>query len=326
MVNVARVNRLDNLLLPEATRATQLNAHMHRDLRASLAHIAERLREHHHASLAALLEEFIARVGDVDDFSPLIFGLYYRISFALLHHNIDLAEELIKILVAQDITPKPHITLRPFENETLYSECLGEHEGFCMAAPHSDEFVAFKQMFSTVMEQIIAKDTALYQEMHILLRHVVVAEDASDNRSFNGMAPYQLWRLLFLNVHNASSPLQMLETLLHETAHIYLFGHTIDAPLVLNAPEERYFSPIRGTQRPMDGIYHAMFVTARVAYLLGRLECHIPEAMQHDFSDIFERITQNKHTYLESVKIVEEHARLSKPAQRLLEDVKEIMK
>ena len=39
----------------------------------------------------------------------------------------------------------------------------------------------------------------------------------------------------------------------------------LDEPLVQNAPDESYHSPLRADDRPMDGVFHATLVCARLA-------------------------------------------------------------
>ena len=58
----------------------------------------------------------------------------------------------------------------------------------------------------------------------------------------------------------------MVQTLAHESCHVMLFGFCIDDKLVLNPDSDRYPSPLRADPRPIDGIYHAVYVLARIFY------------------------------------------------------------
>src|SRR5690606_31521721 len=88
---------------------------------------------------------------------------------------------------------------------------------------------------------------------------------------FDGGSCYMLWGALFLNVDLERSPVALLEVLAHESAHMLLYAFAADEPLVLNEDDERYPSPLRVDQRPMDGIYHATYVSARMHWAMGRL-------------------------------------------------------
>ena len=82
---------------------------------------------------------------------------------------------------------------------------------------------------------------------------------------------YSLWGALFLNASSHNNDITMVEVITHETAHCLLYGLSIEESLVLN-PDDKYFpSPLRSDLRPMDGIYHATFVSARMHWAMSRL-------------------------------------------------------
>jgi HEXXH motif-containing protein len=63
----------------------------------------------------------------------------------------------------------------------------------------------------------------------------------------------------------------MVQTLAHESGHNLLFGLCADGPLHENDEKQRYSSPLRVDPRPMDGIIHATYVTARMHQSVQRL-------------------------------------------------------
>ena len=63
----------------------------------------------------------------------------------------------------------------------------------------------------------------------------------------------------------------MVQALAHESGHNLLFGLCADGPLHENGDDERYSSPLRIDPRPMDGIIHAAYVTARMHQAVQRL-------------------------------------------------------
>src|SRR4029079_10515840 len=70
----------------------------------------------------------------------------------------------------------------------------------------------------------------------------------------------------FLNAATHDDPVELAQAIAHEAAHLLLFAEAIDGPLVANSADERFSSPLRSDHRPMDGIYHATFVSARMHY------------------------------------------------------------
>jgi HEXXH motif-containing protein len=80
-----------------------------------------------------------------------------------------------------------------------------------------------------------------------------------------------LWGALFLNPARPKSDIELIESLAHESAHSLLFGFAIDDALVENPDDERFESPLRDDPRPMDGIFHATFVSARMHYAMATM-------------------------------------------------------
>jgi hypothetical protein len=113
-------------------------------------------------------------------------------------------------------------------------------------------------------------------ELRALVREVVTvhsAAQAGDSAALelDGASSFYLWGALLLNSARQRGRVSMAVTLVHEAMHGLLFGMSLGAPLVENAPEERYPSPLRDDLRPMDGLVHATYVLARMIDCLQRL-------------------------------------------------------
>jgi HEXXH motif-containing protein len=59
-----------------------------------------------------------------------------------------------------------------------------------------------------------------------------------------------------------------------------LFGYALDERLVRNPDSQRFASPLRSDPRPMDGVFHATFVCARLYLLYRRLLERRPEGLR----------------------------------------------
>jgi HEXXH motif-containing protein len=88
---------------------------------------------------------------------------------------------------------------------------------------------------------------------------------------FDGGSSYLLWGGLFLNATSHPDEVTMVEVMAHESAHLLLYACAADEALVENGDEELYRSPLRVDERPMDGIFHATFVSARMHWAMSRL-------------------------------------------------------
>jgi HEXXH motif-containing protein len=156
-------------------------------------------------------------------------------------------------------------------------------------------------------------------EFESIVHELVLIEDKDPNAaySFDGGSSYQSWGALALNVGREKSPVLMAETLAHEGAHSFLFGHTIEEPLVRNPDTELYKSPLRYDPRPMDGIYHATFVTARMHYAMDRL-IKSETLSPADREIAVERRAADAAAFRDGYAVVSEHGDLSPAGAQLM--------
>jgi HEXXH motif-containing protein len=103
--------------------------------------------------------------------------------------------------------------------------------------------------------------------------------------------------------------MQMVEAIIHETAHLLLFGTGVGEPL--NPDEERYASPLRSDPRPMEGVVHATYVLARIAAAMeqiGRFE-GLTDVERARAGSVLKAYSA---WFRESLGVIREHARFTK--------------
>jgi hypothetical protein len=105
-------------------------------------------------------------------------------------------------------------------------------------------------------------------------------ENTADARHINSSSSRQLPGLVQLTVHD---PVQVLEALVHESAHQHMFFVEADGPVVDPAHQALYPSPLRKDLRPLRGIlaaYHALayicafYTDAERQYLVDAESCN----------------------------------------------------
>lgn len=106
-------------------------------------------------------------------------------------------------------------------------------------------------------------------EFEALVALIVLA--TTPEGRFGGASAFAAWGAILLNPAAQGDRLALLMTLIHESSHLKLFGAYLDDEIVLNAPDDRFASPLRREPRPMNGIYHAAFVLARMIACLDDL-------------------------------------------------------
>jgi HEXXH motif-containing protein len=142
-----------------------------------------------------------------------------------------------------------------------------------LASPDAERWQAFEQNVHAALSLLDTIDARLGEEVRALVIQVIGATPSSLNsgRSFGGASSLMLWGAILLNVNTHDSVVSVIAGLVHEAAHQLLFGLSLREPLVNNGIDERYNSPLRTDPRPMDGIFHATFVCARMHYAFARL-------------------------------------------------------
>lgn len=129
------------------------------------------------------------------------------------------------------------------------------------------------------IEKALGFLSAAAPEMHgeviAIVREIVIAQpDGSQRMDFGGASSFALWGGFTINAATHSCWPDFYKTIVHETAHNLLFAIARDQPLVEDDVDDRHASPLREDARPMDGIFHAAFVSAREACALDALLVH----------------------------------------------------
>lgn len=146
-------------------------------------------------------------------------------------------------------------------------------------------------------------------EVDFLARQIILARGPPGAVIFRGASTFYLWGAIFLNPDLLTTRVGVVEALAHETAHLLLFGMTGGQPVVLNAPEERYASPLRGDPRPMEGIAHATYVLARMLLCLDLLaKSALLNGAERD--EVEAKRTDNRRLYQDGARVVRQFARL----------------
>jgi HEXXH motif-containing protein len=166
----------------------------------------------------------------------------------------------------------------------------------------------------------------LAEEFYGLVHEIVLASSATGKGEmrFDGASSYMLWGALFLNPDETKSVLEMLETLVHESSHSLLFGMCTEEALVNNDDEATFHSPLRPDPRPMDGIYHATYVSARMHYAIA-------EAMKSAELDTAQReeadslLRSSFRAFKDGYQLVAEHADLTETGDRLMQEARKYM-
>ncbi len=264
---------------PDPVRAKALDRRMRQQLLDSLEHILGACHDQAPDDLAGL-SALVSNLKEGQLASPSIFGLYYEAASALLQgcevEGLAILREMgverlldnreLRLLTLDQVTPQAR--------RQRYQRLMDTDPDtpFRIISPPDDTTTAGISAFTQAYERLRTVLPDLAGEFDALIREVVLVAGAPDlGYQFAGGSCYMLWGALFINAQCHDNDIAMMEAIAHESGHSLLFGFTIDEPLVLNDERALFASPLRDDPRPMDGIYHATYVSARMHWTMSRL-------------------------------------------------------
>jgi HEXXH motif-containing protein len=306
--------RMEHTFAPDGERARAMDARAHALLADSLEHIAERAGDLVGAHALA------ARAADLKAghrFGPTTFGFHYQLATALMDGRVEEARRINDALVATRSAPDTLsvLSLRdlPPSQASLYQQLMDTdpQTRFALLPPPEPMATGFVQRLQRTVALLHSALPELAQEFAGLIREVcMVVGDHSAPYQFDGGSSYMLWGGLFLNIESHETDLQLVEVLAHESAHSLLFGYALDEALVLNDDEELFPSPLRVDKRPMDGIYHATFVSARMHWAMSRL-LHSVSLNEQERAEVTTALQRDAENFAAGDDVVQRHGRLT---------------
>jgi hypothetical protein len=276
-------------------------------------------------------EEFLIQL-ERHPVPPLAFSLYCETVFAIEEDDLDQASQLLGELTG--LPPSPGLTIidmaDPRHNAAArrYASFVdaGSEINFEIFPPSSKAAAGCREQIQGAFDLMDAGDPSLAAEIKALLREIVLAAGADDPKAltFDGASASMLWGAIIINANRQDGTLGMVQMLAHESAHNLVFGLCAEEPLVENSPEELYPSPLRVDPRPMIGIYHATFVTARmhrvVKHLLDGSVLSVPlqEKARKELAD-------NRRLFDQGIKVVRQHGKLTPLGEAIMQGAENYM-
>ena len=263
---------------PDAGHAAGCARRMHRSLAGSLHYICELSRDELDFDKAGL-DRLIQRVESGGCFPPSTFALYYDLVPALLKGEGDRAAALFNALACEEPTTESMQLLAlddpKLAGSTARFLSFMNSDGpmrYTFLPPSPAEVTAFAERFSNTLDLLERATPEFVEEMRALISQIVLVTGPPDVKvHFEGGSSYRLWGAMFLNAVRRRTRIDIIESVAHENAHSRLFGLCTEEAAVQNPDEELHTSPLRFDARPMDGVYHATFVSARMHWTMSRV-------------------------------------------------------
>ena len=223
---------------------------------------------------AALLDRLAA--GPV---SPGLFGVYVDLVLAIFAER----DRDVEALLDELLGPWPVleglriVTLDDAQlgggQSARYQRLLSEDIACAIEPLRPDALEVGAARLTRALDLLQAGAPDLFGEFRALVRQVVLVAPGAGPQgfTFGGASTFSLWGALVLDAEGFGDRLSVAVSLAHEAAHTHLFGLALGGRLTENDEAERYASPLRRDVRPMEGVAHAAYVTARMIYALKAL-------------------------------------------------------
>lgn len=320
---------IDHAFLPDPQRAQALDQQMNREWGLSLQHVCEQ-------SLGALhfdqprIRSLIEHAVGGGRVPPGAFARYFNLVKAIYRQDRIGTERLLEELA--DTKPMSHdleiVALGDdalAQDSELYVEKWQENEtretSFC--PPLEETAYYFRDRLDEGLSLVECALPDLYGEIRAIVHQIVISgSDPRLKNQFNGGSHYQLWGALFLNGRFHPDRVAVAEVLAHESAHSLLFGFCTHEGLVNNDEDAVYTSPLRDDPRPMDGIYHATFVSARMHWAMTQLsEC--PLLTSNERNRAGQAVKKDKTNFQAGYSVINDHGLLTESGYVLMNGARE---
>lgn len=317
---------------PNGPRALAIDRHVRGSLAESLQHIAEQ-----GAGIvpfdAQALAEMIAGLKQGYRYPPSVFGIYFELALALMEGRNQEAGRLFAELVRESpisgqfrivALGAPEIALHTERYTALMDTDPTISLGIRPPSPEIEQH--FRQRLQRGFDLLEKAAPDLAAEFKALVSEVcIVVGDKDARMQFDGGSSYMLWGALFLNATSHETDVAMVEVLAHESAHSLLFGYTTEETLVNNPDEELYDSPLRVDPRPMDGIYHATYVSARMHWAMSRLlEANVLDDGARERAESAREA--DRRNFEAGHEVVRKHGQLTETGRALMDSAAAYMK
>jgi HEXXH motif-containing protein len=277
-------------------------------------------------ALAGLVERL--RAGPV---SPWVFCLYSRLVAELSKgaqgnaESFDAVAEAASLPAGQGVVKLRDSATRDswWDHFQLLLD-TDQSSPFRPIAPRAEEFSRCEAEIAASLELMRRIDCTWHDEVKSLLRSIVLGSPPNSDPAsvFDGASTFFLWGATLVNASVSRPPVSMVDLLVHESSHVLLFGLSSKGGLTRNDGKERYGSPIRSDRRPIDGIFHACFVTTRVHLAMKRL-LESGSLRDNDSRLVIQHRQYNETAGRESLTVLARHAAPTKLGKAILARIQE---
>lgn len=320
--------------IPSVQSALRARRAIHARLHESLRHVFERCTGHVEFD-AARAKVLLHRVESGERLPPALFGHFFLLVDAIERQTLQQVQaSLERILQHVDRAPAPEIHVRPFSRRgfTRQEEAEFRRQFVCDSLrdeqlDHLDESSEHETLaqFERAIDNLRRHAPRTFAEIRTLACEIVPARGSAMNGlEFDGCSSLERWGTILVNARRRRTDLELSEVITHESAHNALFAMAPVNFHVENDPRERYQSPLRLDPRPMNGIYHATFVLARMCFAMREVAAS-PTADAQLRQEARQLASRSASMFDDGYKLLVRHARYTPEGREIMRDTARYM-
>jgi hypothetical protein len=318
---------------PSGVRAnTAANKIRHR-LAKSFEHIAEQSAKHIKIDQKKL-NDLLVTFQNGKKLRAEIFAIYHEMLDAVALNNFEELQNLFSELTV-GLFVADQISVNSFHPRDVGGRYFKRIQKFAvddpdikldLVAPSKAAKAHFRNQADQALNLMQRATPGNMDEINALISEVIIASDRglSSGAGFDGVSSFGLWGAIVLNADDHQSITDLAEVIVHETTHVLLFALSLDEALVRNPKSERFESPVRSDPRPMDGLFHGVYVLSRLHHFLTQL---LKSDLLED--DAIERVRMKKSNFSDSfhsgIGVIRKHGDLSETGDKILKGAEEYM-
>jgi len=315
---------------PSGERARVLYDRMKRDLGRSIAEIARVCRGRVGFDEGAV-ERLCEKLSEATVIRPAFYASYFDLLDAARRDALVSCGALLAELTQAEVEAPAFRYRRWGDVEPALAELylrylnIDPETPVDLAALDCEQFGKVCTVADRALATFDAAAPEISGEIRGLIKEIVMVESAPDAAmNFDGATSVFTWGALFLNATEHQNIVDMADGLSHESAHAHLFGISLGEAFVENSPEECFASPLRAEPRPMDGIFHATYVSARMHYAHSRL-LKSSVLSKGEREQACDACMSSIRAFKDGIETVDAHARLTDAGRRVLESARRYM-
>jgi len=325
---------MKNYLLPNPSFIAQSNATVRLKLMQSMQHIIFDVlgTEIEPPISESHLRNLIMDGAQFPD--AAVFALHGALLKAVLDHDMSKVPELFRILkdIGARVTNRPDNfrILSLSENSMhrddvlLLKNVFADDVGLTtdLKGPSASNEEQAKKLVNGALNTLSETAKDWFDEMLLLTNQVYFAVAASKEEvDFGGATVFDAFGSILVNPLGLHDLPTVLMTLIHESSHQQMFLFHLTDPVVLNDATAEFTSPLRRQPRPMEGIFHAMWVSARMVVAAQEV---IESPQSPSWSkDLRKHQASALAAFRDCEETVAEHAQLTKLGTELFQNARD---